>query len=72
MTQRGSDTLQATCRELDNAGCRYVVERTGSSHYKVLVEGIGPIFCSSTVSDHRAKREARSLVRRLLKLRRAA
>jgi len=61
-----SDTLEATKRELEEAGIKYTVE-SGKRHYKVrfTVRGRGcMVTCSRTSSDHRAALNARLQVRR--------
>ncbi|APL99324.1 hypothetical protein [Bordetella phage FP1] len=61
-----SDTLEATKRELEEAGIKYTVE-SGKRHYKVrfTVRGRGCLVtCSRTSSDHRAALNARLQVRR--------
>ncbi|MDX9698601.1 MAG: hypothetical protein RBT55_03425 [Rhodocyclaceae bacterium] len=61
-----SDTLEATQRELEEAGIRYTVEN-GKRHYKVRFTVRGKscmVTCSRSSSDHRAALNARLQVRR--------
>lgn len=61
-----SDTLEATQRELEEAGIKYTVEN-GKRHYKVRFTVMGQhcmVTCSRTSSDHRAALNARLQVRR--------
>lgn len=61
-----SDTLEATKRELDEAGIPYTV-KLGKRHYKVRFTVRGRrccVVCSRTSSDHRAALNARLTVRR--------
>lgn len=61
-----SDTLEATKRELDEAGIPYKV-KLGKRHYKVRFRVRGKdccVVCSRTSSDHRAALNARLTVRR--------
>lgn len=61
-----SETLEATKRELEEAGIAYTVEQ-GRRHYKVRFTVRGQqlmVTCSRTSSDHRAAINARLHVRR--------
>jgi len=61
-----SETLEATKRELAEAGIAYRVEN-GKRHYKVRFTVCGKacmVTCSRSASDHRAILNARLQVRR--------
>lgn len=64
-----SKTLEATKRELEEAGIRYEVV-VGRRHYQVrfTVRGRGCLVtCSRTASDYRAALNARLQVRRVIR-----
>lgn len=65
-----NEPLAATLAELDKAGIVYQVERVINAHIRVRWRGrFGnrQISISVSPSDHRAKLNARSLVRRYLR-----
>ena len=64
-----SETLDATRRELDEAGIPHEVIKRGK-HYKVRFRICGKpyqVVCSRSTSDRRAKLNARLLVRRVIR-----
>jgi hypothetical protein len=61
-----NNPLDATLEVLQEHAIAYTVER-GGKHYRIKPEGLPPIFCSVSASDHRAVVKAVSFIRRTIR-----